>query len=101
MRMSAILLLLLSVSGLVAATSNLALTSRIPRVQVSSSAISRVGYSRRQRLPEIEFPNGAVYRYLEVPAQSYGELMAVSSKAGYCDNNIRHHFHSIHVKPLL
>jgi KTSC domain len=98
MRSRAALLLFLLVSGLFAATPNQAITSRIPRTQIDSSAIASIGYSKRQHALEIEFRNGAIYRYLDVPAQTYRDLLAASSKTGYYDSNIRHHFHSIHVK---
>lgn len=93
------LLLLLLLPGLLAAAPNQTMTSRISRTQVSSSAITSIGYSKRQHALEIEFRNGAIYRYLDVPPQTYRSLLAASSKAGYYDANIRHHFHSIHVKP--
>jgi hypothetical protein len=99
MRPCATLLLLLPVSGLLAATTNQAITSHIHRVQVTSSAIATVGYSKHQHALEVEFRNGAIYRYLDVPIQNYCELLAAPSKASYYDANIRHRFHSIHVKP--
>jgi KTSC domain len=73
--------------------------SRIHRAEVDSSAISSIGYSARLHALEIEFRNGAIYRYLDVPVQTYRELMASPSKASYYDNNIRHHFRSVHIKP--
>jgi hypothetical protein len=42
--------------------------SHIPRQRVDSTAIARVGYRKRRRILEIEFANGAVYRYLDVPS---------------------------------
>ncbi len=42
--------------------------SRIPRQRVESTAIAGVGYSRRRHILEIQFVNGAIYRYLDVPA---------------------------------
>jgi len=43
------------------------ITSRIPRQAVQSSAIAKVGYSKRRHILEIEFVNGAVYRYFDIP----------------------------------
>ena len=37
---------------------------------VRSSALRSVGYDQEQRVLEIEFTNGAVYRYFDVPAVS-------------------------------
>ena len=38
------------------------IVSRIPRQRIESSAIAKVGYSKRRHMLEIEFVNGAVYR---------------------------------------
>ncbi len=72
--------------------------SRIRHAEVSSSAIVSVGYSKRLHALEIAFRNGAIYRYFDVPVQIYRELLTAPSKASYYDANIRHHFHSAHVK---
>jgi hypothetical protein len=72
--------------------------SRIKRTQVESTALAAIGYSKRLRALEIEFRNGAVYRYLEVDPSVYRELMSASSKARYYDEHIRRKFRSLHVK---
>src|SRR3954469_22055948 len=76
-----------------------AIVSRIPREQVESSAIATVGYSKKLHALEIEFLNGAIYRYLDVPSSVYRDLMAAESKARFYDKNIRRHFHSVRVRP--
>ena len=43
----------------------------IERTPVSSSALRSVGYDQEQRVLEIEFTNGAVYQYLDIPAEAY------------------------------
>ena len=75
------------------------INSRIPRESVQSTAIATVGYSKRRHILEIEFVNGAIYRYAEVPASFYRALMSAKSKAQFYDRNIRGKFHSIHVRP--
>jgi len=72
--------------------------SRIPRQPVQSSAIAKVGYSKRRHMLEIEFVNGAVYRYLDVPVVVYRGLMSAESKARFYDSNIRGHYRSIFVR---
>jgi hypothetical protein len=72
--------------------------SRIPRQPVQSSAIAKVGYSKRRHILEIEFVNGAAYRYLEVPLAVYRDLMSSESKARFYDSNIRGHFRSVLVR---
>jgi hypothetical protein len=72
--------------------------SRIPRHSVQSSAIAKVGYSKRRHILEIEFVNGAVYRYLDVPISVYRDLMSAESKARFYDSNIRRHYHSVLIR---
>jgi KTSC domain-containing protein len=75
------------------------ITSRIPRQSVQSSAITKVGYSKRRHLLEIEFVNGAVYRYFDIPLSVYRDLMSAESKARFYDSNIRKHYRSVLVQP--
>jgi hypothetical protein len=74
------------------------ITSRIPRQSVQSSAIAKIGYSKRRHILEIEFVNGAVYRYLDVPVMIYRDLMSAESKARFYDTNIRRHYRSVLVR---
>jgi hypothetical protein len=73
--------------------------SHIPRAPVRSSALATVGYSKRLHILEVEFLNGAVYRYLDVPAFVHQQLLAAESKARYYDQNIRYRFVSQRVRP--
>jgi KTSC domain len=69
--------------------------SRIPRQPVQSTAIAKIGYSKRRHILEIEFVNGAVYRYLDVPPAIYRGLMSAESKTRFYDSNIRKHYRSL------
>jgi KTSC domain len=73
--------------------------SRIPRQPVQSTAIAKIGYSKRRHILEIEFVNGAVYRYLDVPPTVHRDLMSAESKARFYDSNIRRHYRSLLVPP--
>ncbi len=75
------------------------IVSRIHREPVESSAVATVGYSKRLHAFEIEFNNGAIYRYLDVPVEVYRAFLAADSKARFYDQNIRGHYRSVHVKP--
>ena len=75
------------------------IVSRIPRIEVESSAIATIGYSRKLHALEIEFVNGAVYRYFEVPHKLYRQLITAESKARFYDRNIRGRYRSVHVRP--
>jgi KTSC domain len=75
------------------------IVSRIPRQAVQSTAIAKVGYSKRRHILEIEFVNGAIYRYLDVAPSVYHDLMLAGSKARFYDANIRRHYHSVMIRP--
>jgi hypothetical protein len=73
--------------------------SHIPRQHVESSAIASIGYSKRRHILEIEFVNGAIYRYLDVSPTVHRDLMSAESKARFYDSNIRRHYRSILIRP--
>ena|ERR1700736_1140110 len=75
------------------------IVSRIKRVPVESTALAAVGYSKRLRALEIEFRNGAIYRYLDVTPEIYEALLSAHSKARFYDEKIRHKYRSLHVRP--
>jgi len=72
--------------------------SRIRRVPVESTALAAVGYSKRLRALEIEFRNGAIYRYLDVPRSIHQELLSAPSKARVYHEKIRGKYRALHVK---
>ncbi len=75
------------------------IVSRIRRVPVESTALATVGYSKRLHALEIEFRNGAIYRYLDVTPDVYNAFLQARSKARFYDQNIRHKYRSLHVRP--
>jgi hypothetical protein len=75
------------------------ITSRISRQPIHSHALAAVGYSKRLHALEVEFVNGAIYRYSNVPPEIYRDLLTAPSKAQFYDSNVRGHFPSVHVKP--
>ena len=77
------------------------IVSRIPRECVHSTAIGKVGYSKRRHILEIEFANGAIYRYLDVPPSVYRDLISAESKARFYDFNIKGKYRSVHVQPRI
>ncbi|HKR53133.1 MAG TPA: KTSC domain-containing protein [Chthoniobacterales bacterium] len=93
---TAIALLTLGSAG---AEEQLQVTSRITRQPVHSHALAAVGYSKRLHALEVEFVNGAIYRYSNVPPEIYRDLLGAPSKAQFYDENVRGHFPSVHVKP--
>jgi hypothetical protein len=74
-------------------------TSHIRRRPVVSKGIVSIGYSKRLHVLEIEFVNGAIYRYTQVAPSVHRELMAAGSKARYYDANIKGNYPSVRVRP--
>ncbi len=59
------------------------------RPTADSSSIACVAYSPQSRTLEIEFRNGARYRYFEVPREAFKEILAAESKGRYFHRSIR------------
>ena len=53
------------------------------RQYVSSSNIASIGFDPDNMILEIEFLNGAVYQYYDVPQSIYDGLMAADSHGKY------------------
>lgn len=62
------------------------------RQRVTSSSLRSVGYDESTETLEIEFHNGRVYRYYDVPREVYEELMSAESLGSYFVENIRDNF---------
>ena len=95
-RLTALLLLLCCSHFTVASP---AVVSHIRRQSVVSKGIATIGYSKRRHILEIEFVNGAVYRYIAVAPGVYRELMIADSKARYYDVNVKGKYPSFRVRP--
>jgi len=59
------------------------------RKPVGSSNIASVGYDAPERVLEVEFKKGGVYRYKGVSQNTHDGLMAAESKGKYFYANIR------------
>ena len=53
------------------------------RMYVSSSNIASIGYDSKNQILEVEFLNGCVYQYYDVPEALYEGLMAADSHGKY------------------
>lgn len=53
------------------------------RTPVESRAIASLGYDEATEVLEIEYRNGAVYRYLRVPASVYAWLQRTPNKGAF------------------
>ena len=62
------------------------------RTPVSSSNIASVGYDPSTLTLEVEFKNGSVYHYFDVPENMYQELMRASSVGKFMHANIKNNY---------
>jgi hypothetical protein len=62
------------------------------RVAVASTTLASVSYFPDRHLLELEFRNGAVYEYCDVPLHEYHELLTADSKGTYFNSHIRNCF---------
>jgi hypothetical protein len=59
------------------------------RIAVSSSNIATVGYDSPSSTLEIEFHDGSVYQYFDVPSSIHNELVGAASVGGYFASNVK------------
>lgn len=59
------------------------------RVPVESSNINTIGYDPKGQLLEVEFKNGQVYEYRDVPPDVCGELLGSPSVGKFFSRHIR------------
>tara|TARA_R110000868_G_scaffold13347_3_gene62464 strand:- start:1338 stop:1547 length:210 start_codon:yes stop_codon:yes gene_type:complete len=59
------------------------------RQPVSSSNIASIGYDSTAQVLEVEFNDGAVYQYMNVPQVVYNGLMTAASHGTYLNAHIK------------
>ncbi|RKN83482.1 helicase HerA-like domain-containing protein [Ulvibacterium marinum] len=59
------------------------------RKSVSSSNIQSIGYDSSSETLEVEFLNGGIYQYFDIPEQVFEKLMGAGSHGKYLANNIK------------
>ena len=59
------------------------------RDQLPSTSLKSVGYDSEQEILEVEFCNGEIHQYLNVPPEDYADLIASESQGSYFTNHIR------------
>lgn len=59
------------------------------RTPVESSSLASAGYDARTSILEVEFHNGTVYRYFEVPKRVFNALMNAPSKGSFFNFRIK------------
>ena len=61
------------------------------RVPLDSSSLASAGYDPAAHVLEVEFRNGGVYQYLEVPDDEFEEFVRSPSKGRYLNTEIKPH----------
>lgn len=64
------------------------------RQAVTSDTIQSVGYSSLSGTLEIEFTDGSLYQYSDVPERIYRDLIGASSHGTYFNEHVRDWFRS-------
>ena len=60
------------------------------RQNVESSNLESVGYDTETQMLEVEFKDGRIYQYDNVPITVYNNLMEADSPGGYFNRNIKY-----------
>ncbi|GJQ22146.1 MAG: hypothetical protein HBSIN02_25010 [Bacteroidia bacterium] len=59
------------------------------RIPVTSSTVASVGYDPATLTLEVEFTNGTIYQYFDVPEMEYQNLVGAESVGKHLNNNIK------------
>ena len=70
------------------------------RVDLKSTSLNAATYQDQSAFLELEFRNGAIYRYVGVPTQTYQELLRAESKGRYFNQHIRNRFTHAKINPV-
>ncbi len=62
------------------------------RTPVQSSNIASIGYDEQSQTLEIEFHNGRVYQYFDVPQGQHSALMSAGSLGSYFHSTIKGYY---------
>lgn len=58
-------------------------------ISVTSSNVEAIGYDKDSQTLQVEFKNGSVYQYFDVPENVFNELRDAGSIGGYLASNIK------------
>lgn len=58
-------------------------------VLMESTTLASAGHDARSDVLELQFRNGAMYRYFSVPRGVFQSLLSAPSKGGFFNQNIR------------
>jgi hypothetical protein len=61
----------------------------MPRESVASSTVASIGYDEKSETLEVEFLNGTIYQYYNVPAALFEQFRIAPSKGQFLNTMIR------------
>lgn len=67
------------------------------RIQVDSSNISSIGFDEESSTLEVEFHDGAIYQYFDVPLGVFEGLRDADSKGQYLAQHIKGYYRYVKV----
>jgi hypothetical protein len=62
------------------------------RTSVISSNVAEVGYDPSTQTLEVQFKDGSIYQYFDVPQHVYEGLMSAASKGQYLNKEIKFNY---------
>lgn len=62
------------------------------RDPVNSSSLNSVGYDPKRQILEVEFVDGDVYQYFDIPRQTYEEFLQTDSMGQYMNWQIKERY---------
>ena len=69
------------------------------RLSVASTTLVSAAYLSDRALLELQFSDGTLYRFFDVPASCFQQLLTSDSKGRYFNSNIRNRFRHQRVSP--
>jgi len=69
--------------------------ANIIRIRVQSSNVFAIGYDKNSMILQVEFKNGSVYEYYEVPETIYVAFMNASSKGRFVGNLYKYKYRQV------
>jgi hypothetical protein len=66
-------------------------------IQLASSNLSRARYDPDTSTLEIEFKDGRVYQYFDVPPQVFEGLLSAESHGGFLHSQIKGHYRYVRI----
>lgn len=68
------------------------------RKSIISSNLSSIGYDLSSSILEVEFKNGSIYQYFDVPESVYKKLMSAPSIGSYLNKHVKNGYRFKQVK---